>query len=285
MTGMRWIARLAVMGCLLGLLTGCGRGSARERQLELRAKGMEAAASGDYEAAVDAYEEALGLADMLAGSLELDIAAYKASALYRAGKTAEAIDTCTAILELKESAELYLTRGLIYRDTEDPSSANKDFAKAMELASRKDFILLGRLSYYMGDYTSAKSYLEEAVQAKDPEGIYWQAKLYEDMGNQDYAVSLYQSYLSQDQVRHADAYEKTAAWQAAQGSYDEALATLEAGIAMGDSASLPSLLSAEIAVYEQKADWKTARAKLESYLEQYPEDEKAQREYRFLSTR
>ena len=49
--------------------------------------------------------------------------------------------------------------------------------------------------------------------------------------------------------------------------------------------SLQELLGNEIAVYEWKGDFETAKLKMESYLERYPEDEKAQREYLFLQTR
>ena len=60
---------------------------------------------------------------------------------------------------------------------------------------------------------------------------------------------------------------------------------LEAGIAAGEGALLQELLGNEIAVYERMGDFETAKLKMESYLEHYPEDERAQREYVFLKTR
>lgn len=134
----------------------------------------------------------------------------------------------------------------------------------------------------MEDYTNAKSCLEEAVKNGDQEGVYWQAELYWDSGNQDYAVSLYQNYLSGESPSHQDAYERVASYQISQENYDDALATLEQGIAMGDQGSL---LSSEIAVYERKSDFPTAKAKMESYLESYPDDADAAREYEFLKSR
>ena len=47
----------------------------------------------------------------------------------------------------------------------------------------------------------------------NPEGIYWQAELYREMGNTDYAITLYQSYLDGEEVTHQDAYERVAAYQ------------------------------------------------------------------------
>lgn len=273
-------------GCCIVCLSGCAKSKeVQEKQLALRTQGMQQALEGDYEAAVASYEEALQLADLYAGPLELDIAAYKASAQYRAGETAKAIETCSAILDLKESAQIYMTRGLMYRESGNVQAANADFAKAKELTPKKDTVTLGRLSYYMEDYAGAKSYLESAADGGDQEALYWEAKLYWQMGNTDYAVTLFQSYLEGESLVHQDAYARVASWQMEQGDYDGALVTLESGIAQGEGGSLKELLGNEIAVYEQKGDFETAKLKMESYLERYPDDEKAQREYIFLKTR
>ena len=277
---------LAVTVLCMGLLIGCGTDKkTEEQQLALRTQGMEQAREGSYEDAIASYNEALELADMHAGSLELDIAAYKAAAEYHQGNLDQAIDTCSAILDVKKSAEIYLTRGLLYRDAENQEAANADFTEALNRTSKKDLIMKGRLYYYMKDYTNAKSCLEEAVKNGDQEGVYWQAELYWDSGNQDYAVSLYQNYLSGESPSHQDAYERVASYQISQENYDDALATLEQGITMGDQGSLRSLLSSEIAVYERKSDFPTAKAKMESYLESYPDDADAAREYEFLKSR
>lgn len=265
---------------------GCGKSKeTEEKQMALRSQGMEQALNGEYEEAVASYNEALQLADLHgAGTLELDIAAYKASAQYHGGDTEGAVDTFTAILELKESAESYLARGLLYRSLGKTQAANADFAAAAELTSDKDKVMLGRLSYYMEDYTKAKEYLDAAAGTGDPEAVFWQAELYWQTGNQDYALSLYRSYLEGD-AQHQSAYVKVVNSQMEQGDYDGALATLEAGIAKGDGEGLKELLANEVAVYEQKGDFETARQKMESYLEKYPEDEAAAREYEFLRSR
>ena len=278
-------AAAAAVFCMI-LLAGCGNSkSVREQQMTLRSQGMEQAKEGDYEAAVASYDEALGLSDMYVGSLEMDIAAYKASALYAQGNVQDAIDLCSAVLDVKKSQNMYLTRGLLYREAENTEAANADFTSAMDMTSKKDKIMLGRLSYYMEDYTNAKSYLEAAAKEGKTEAIYWQAQLYDQMGNPEYAMTLYQSYLDSGDVQHQDAYEKVAFWQLDNKDYDGAAQTLEAGIALGDSGCLQKLLASEIAVYEYKGDFATALQKMESYVETYPDDADAQREYIFLKTR
>ena len=121
---------LAVTVLCMGLLIGCGTDKkTEEQQLALRTQGMEQAREGSYEDAIASYNEALELADMHAGSLELDIAAYKASAQYYAGNTEDAIATCSAILDLKESAEIYTTRGLLYREAGNAEAAKADLPR------------------------------------------------------------------------------------------------------------------------------------------------------------
>ncbi len=276
---------LILAGLCVICLAGCGKSKeVEEEQLKLRSQGMEQARAGEYEEAVASYDKALELADMRVGALELDISAYKASALYHAGELSEAIDTCSAILDLKESAELYLTRGLLYREAENLQAAKADFQKAAGLTSSKDLVTLGRLSYYMEDYAKAKEYLEKAPDTENKEAAYWLAELYWQTGNQEYAITLYQSYLEGDAV-YMSAYSKVAGWQMDQGDYDAALSTIEAGMAKGNEENLKNLLGYEVAVYEQKGDFATAKMKMESYLESYPEDEDAAREYEFLKSR
>ena len=86
-------------------------------------------------------------------------------------------------------------------------------------------------------------------------------------------------------MKHQDAYEKVASWQLDNQDYDGAASTLEAGISMGDGGCLQKLLASEIAVYEYKGDFTTALQKMEAYLESYPDDGDAHREYTFLKTR
>lgn len=282
MKRLRWIIWCLVLFCL----AGCGKsGETKEKQLALRSQGMQQALEGDYEGALASYEEALQLAGQRAGALELDIAAYKASALYHAGEPQKAIDMFTAILDLKESAEIYMARGMLYRETENMTAASADFQKAIELTPKKDKLMLGRLSYYMEDYENAKTYLEDAAGEGNSEAVYWEAELYWQMGNTEYAVTMYRNYLDGKDPVHQEAYAKVAGWQIENRDYDSALSTLQAGITKGEGAVLQELLGYEIAVYEQKGDFETAKLKMESYLEQYPDDEKAQREYLFLKTR
>lgn len=267
-----------ILLCTL-LLCGCGRASAE--QLELRKDGISKLQNMEYEAAVETFDEALLQSDLSVGEVELDIAAYKASALYHAGRFTEAKETCDAILDMKKNADIFVMRGLLQKEAGELEAAKADFEEAKKMTSSKDNVMLGRISYYMEDYTSAKEYLESAYESGETEARFWEAELYWQMGNEDYAVTLYQSYLA-GEPRQQAAYQKVAAFQLKQEDYDAALETIQKGIQMGNAGCLQQLLAQEIAVYEQKREFATAKEKMESYVNAYPEDEEAAREYEFL---
>lgn len=266
---------------LLCTLLLCGCGNASAEQLELRKDGISRLQNMEYEAAVEAFNEALLQSDLSVGETELDIAAYKASALYRAGRLEEAKETCDAILDIKKNADIFVMRGLLEKEAGQLESAKADFEEAKRMTSSKDKIMLGRISYYMEDYTAAKEYLQAAYENGETEARFWEAELYWQMGNEDYAVTLYQSYLAGEPSQQA-AFQKVAAFLLKQEDYDAALETIQKGIEMGNAGCLQQLLAQEIAVYEQKREFSTAKEKMESYMNAYPEDEEAAREYEFL---
>ena len=69
------------------------------------------------------------------------------------------------------------------------------------------------------------------------------------------------------------------------GSYEDALSTIQEGIALGQSGVLKNLLQEEIACYEKMGNFEAAREKAADYLTQYPDDIVIQKEYEFLKSR
>lgn len=70
-----------------------------------------------------------------------------------------------------------------------------------------------------------------------------------------------------------------------QEEYMKALTAFENGKALNDPAYNQSLMFNEAVTYEYLLDFKKAAVLMKEYLEKYPDDEEAQREYIFLSTR
>ena len=69
------------------------------------------------------------------------------------------------------------------------------------------------------------------------------------------------------------------------GEYEEALTAFQAAMNIEDNGMMQTLRFNEIVAYEYMRDYKTAAALMNSYLESYPDDGTAKREYEFLKTR
>ena len=70
-----------------------------------------------------------------------------------------------------------------------------------------------------------------------------------------------------------------------QESYEDALQTLQTGIALGESGVLKNLMQEEIACYEKLGDFAAAKSRAEDYLDKYPDDPIIKKEYEFLKSR
>src|SRR5699024_8365688 len=98
------------------------------------------------------------------------------------------------------------------------------------------------------------------------------------------ARGMYQEYL-QDGGNDAKAYNGLALCDIYEGRYEEALENIKNGLACKDEEEQQSLLFNEIVAYEYQLDFETAKEKMASDQEQYPDDEEALRENEYLSTR
>ena len=264
-------------------LSGCGAEVQNsEKQQQLKQEGMELQASGDYSAAIAKYEEALKLADMEVGAEEIDLAYYKASAQYRSGDLTGAIDTYSAILAVKESENSYLGRGLLYVAAKEAEKAEDDLNKVLK--ETKDPLIKGIIYNVVGQKDKAKECFEDAKAEGNAEAVFYLANIYEEAGDHNYAMILLEEYIAGGKAS-AEGYLTVARHYLDGGSYEEALSMVQAGIELGDSGVLKSLLEEEIVCYEKLADYATAKAKAEDYLDRYPDDKAMQKEYEFLKSR
>lgn len=264
-------------------LTGCGSTKDNsEKQQALKLEGMELQLAGDYSGAIEKYEKALQLADMEVKEEEIDIAYYKASAQYQSGDLTGAIDTYSAILTVKENENGYLGRGLLYVAAKDAAKAEDDLNKV--LLETDDPLTKGIIYSVVEQTDKAKDCFEDAKKEGNPEANFYLANLYEKAGDHNYAMILLEEYITSGKAG-AEGYLSVARFHFEEEAYEEALQMLQAGIALGDSAVLKSLLQEEIACYEKLGDFASAKTKAEEYLEKYPEDAAVQKEYEFLKSR
>ena len=121
----------AVIICCVCLLAGCGSDMV-EKQEQYKQEGIAAMSAGDYELAVQQFQEALSLSRGKITAEEIDLCYYKAAALYQAGKTTEAVQVYTSLIEYdKKNADPYFLRGSVYAGERDLEKALKDYKEAV----------------------------------------------------------------------------------------------------------------------------------------------------------
>lgn len=291
-----------------------------DKRLTYRGMGIAHMGLGEYGQAVDDFMNSLKGSNGLVGKLDFDINYYMALAQFKSGDLDAALDTYDAILALddKQSDAHYL-RGRIRLLKNDREAAINDFDRAVELKSSdydlyiniyealdeagykqdgENYINMalqkngrmtdyqsGIFSYYLGKYDEARQSFEAARKGDDSDKlILYLGRSYEALGDMNYAATLYREYLDKD-PDSASIYNEEGLMYLKQEEYMKALTAFENGKALNDPSYNQSLMFNEAVTYEYLLDFKKAGVLMKEYLEKYPDDEEAQREYIFLSTR
>ncbi len=286
----------------------------------LRGEGMAYMTQGEYGKAVDCLEASLRQSNGIVSKEDFDISYYLAVAMQNCGRSDEAIKIYDAIIAMDDTAaDAYYLRGKIKLSQGDLAGAKEDYEQTITVAPTdydhcvrickdlseagyeedgKAYISRamnggGKLSedqrgifyYYLGDYTHAMNSLEEARKKAETEStILYLGKSYEQVGDTKYAISLYDTYVQ----KHPEAcvmYLQSALAYMGISDYENALARLSSGIETGNALYMQSMLYNRAICCEYLRDYKTAADYMKDYLEQYPDDEEALREYTFLKTR
>ena len=113
--------------------------------------------------------------------------AYRADNYFTLGENEKAVADYTAALKLKNNADYYNNRGILYGVSEDYEKARADFEQAVKIAGKHQFanFNLALISYKQKDSPQALLYLGQAI--KD-EGAFknaylFRAKIYREQGN------------------------------------------------------------------------------------------------------
>ncbi len=290
-----------------------------ERQA-YRGLGIAHMGLGEYEEARKDFKKALAGSNGLVKKIDYDINYYLAMAQYKTGDFEGALETLDAILALnKKSADAHYLRGRLYLLKNDREGAIADFDKAVELnggdydlyikiyegltasgfndeaagylrqaVDRKGKMTKyqsGIFAYYLGNYDEARSSLESAREAGENDNvILYLGRAYEALGDVNYASTLYSEYIDKGSAG-ASIYNELGLIRIRKGEYEDALEALQAGKELNDPSYMQSIMFNEAVAYEYLLDFKKAAVLMKEYLDRYPNDEEAQREYVFLSTR
>lgn len=304
----------------LTLITGCTN-ERRENQTAYRQIGINAMESGDYAGAVDAFNSALGQCIGKITENELDICYYKAAAQYASGDSEGAVATYTAIIDYdKKAADAYYLRGCVYLKQGNTVSAVSDFDAAVRYNSddyelyvniyenllaydmtekgeeylnkafdikgnsAEDYAWRGRIYYYLGQYDNAMTELNSALDKESVIANLYIAQVYEAQGDSENAEVYYQNYVNSG-AADSEAMNSLGEIEMAKGNYFGALTYLQQGIAMENVTNQRELMQNLIICYEYTFDFNSAWNIVQEYVQAYPDDASAQREYIFLKNR
>ncbi len=311
---------LILLGIIMITATGCGQSKA-EKITESKQQGIELMNTGDYAGAIKSFDEALELQGTNINEGTLDICFYKAAALYNTGKSAEAIDLYSAIIDFEpDLADTYYLRGSIYLKEKESEKMMADYEKAMELAddpyemaimiynnlSANDYLSQGRTFLqeaidlggkkaedYLGrgkvyisltEYDKAVLELQKADEKKAEEAKIYLAQAYELQGKSQEASKVLTKYLEEGNPS-SEAFEALGNMEMKNNKPESALKYYQSGLNCNKVSNEQGLKKGEIIAYEKMGDYENAKAKMAEYLEEYPGDAQAIRENEYLKTR
>lgn len=301
------------------LCTGCSS-KREEDQLSHRQKGITLMENGKYEEALEKFQAALDLSLGEVGETEMDICFYKAEAQYMLGDLEGAMATYTAIVDFNENAKAYFLRGNLYYSLGEEEKALKDYAAAIE-QEKKDYELYigvyealsahdkdkeaqdylnqaleikgnsaydkmqkGRINFLLGENKTALSLLDEAVKGNEKLAHYYLAEIYSIMGDEASSKSNMDAYMESGV---ADSYNlfQIANDELGKGNYDMAIQCLNAALELETVPNKQIIMKTLVIAYEHNMDFNAAKELMAEYVEAYPDDEEAKREFTFLETR
>lgn len=310
------VATIFVIGCML---TGCTSEEERlEKQEAYREIGINAMEEEKYAEAVEAFNNALEQAKGI-GANEVDICYYKAAAQFAAGSYTSAIETYDALLDYDdESSDTYFLRGCVYLKNNESDKAQKDFGAAVKYAkddeiylaiynslsgagyeqegkvyleealekkvgrNAKNYTVKGRIYIVKEQYKKATEALTTAIEKGDVEANLYLAQAYEALEKPEMADACLDAYVK-EYPESSVAYNRLGCQEMEAGNYEKAVAYFSQGLELEEVTNEQELRSNLIAAYEYNSDFESAKAEMEKYIKDYPEDTAAAREYLFLN--
>ena len=130
-----------------------------------RSMGISRLYQGNYEEALNCFDQALDGKESRFSATEIDILYYKAETQDKAGKYVEAVMTYTQLVDAEKSADAYMLRGMEYVKVGDGTSAEAD----LRIAIKKDkknyeiYLALYEALVSQNKTEDAKAVLNEAL--------------------------------------------------------------------------------------------------------------------------
>lgn len=286
-----------------------------------RGRGIAYMGSVQYEAAIESFKEALAAGSNTPEKIDYDINYYLGVCYYKLGMLDDALARYDAIIDLKpKSVDAYFERASVYLAKGSHDAAIEDLEKAMALEPKNFSLCIdaycvlseagfesdgvnylqvamdsndksmtdydkGRMCFYLGDYSRARNYLEQARSAgeKSEDLMLYLGQSYKNLGDTAYTISMYEGFLGDNPS--ASIYNQLGMLYAADGNYELAIEAFDKGLSLEGTDTRQELLFNRIVAYENMGDFNSAKAMMSEYLVDYPNDKEAIKENNFLQTR
>lgn len=286
----------------------------------LRGKGIAYFYMKDYTEAINQFDQALNISK--SSDLDMDILCYKGKALMNTGNYKEAAETYTKIIErFGEDAQILADRAYTYQKIGNYEEGLKDYDKAIELTKNKyeyyfgkyyllqemnktdeamevlkraealevktkeDKYNLAKIHFYQELYDQALTELSESFANGFTEAYFYIGEIYSRKKDYSTAKYYYEKYMEAGGAVTAPIYNEIASCLIKTGEYEQAINYLDMGLKASYDDTKRVLLKNQIIAYENIGDFENALNKIESYTDEFPEDEEAIREKLFLLSR
>ena len=313
------VACLAMV-CTITMLSGCISGDATALH-EYKEAGLDLMASGDYEGAIEQFDEALSNSGVTVTDEAIDVSYYKAVAQYLNDDFSGAIETYTALIAYDEdNADPLFLRGSLYMAENESAKGLEDYKAAVAVDednydlyiaiyenlealgysdealeflnlglevdgnSADDYIGRGRIYLLLGQYDAAIKVLEKAEDKGESLALLYLAEVYDASGDEETSQEYIESYANSSDTT-SESLNILGNILMENGSYAEALETYQEALALDDVTNEKELLKNEIGALEYTGDFETAYAKALEFIETYPNEADILREITFLETR
>lgn len=284
-----------------------------------RGQGIAYLGLAKYKEAIEQFITALSYSNEFIDDFDFDTNYYLATAYFKDGQIEEAGKVYSSILALRDDRDAHYLRGIVYLEEDKLAEAKADFDAALSKNS-VDYDLRieiaralmgkgyvdegkaylqaafgsnekkisnfdkGRLSYYLEDYENARNYLESTKGNKNAEAVLMLGQTYEKLGDYNYAASVYSNYLT-DNPDNVIIFNRLGMCKLQAGDAESALDYFEQALALEEPSMMQVLKYNQIVAYEYLGEFDQASVLMKNYLQSYPDDLDAVREYEFLKSR
>ena len=300
--------------------TKTSKSAKKNNKYAYRGLGMAYLKKKNYAKAVEYFDLALGVDSV--PEWNTDIKYYKANAALKGGNIQLALDMLTEIIEADPTnGDAYEARAKINYELEYFASAVNDYnsallykdkafeiyiglasscfktghekeaeealfnASLLDIKSDRDKFYLGVVHYYQKKYTSAKPEMQYALANGIEDACFYLAEMEMNDGNYDKAKEYFERYLKSSTADSPAVCNDLACCCIYDKDYEKAKEWIDKGLAYGSSGVQKDLRKNEIVCLEQMGKLSEAKKKLETFVQDYPDDEAAKKEYEYLGTR